>query len=126
MITAHYTGTLVSEVCYGTVFGMEQDFRSNRLRDHKSFYCPNGHSQAYTGKTEEQKLREQLEAAQRAKIRTREALDQERRSHAATKGVLTKTRKRAVHGVCPGCKRSFANVAAHVANQHPELKAAVG
>jgi protein gp37 len=80
---------------------MPADFRRRRLEDHKSFYCPSGHGQSYTGKSDVEKERERAAAAERkaedwkgyAKDRE-EALDRERKSHASTKGQLTKTKKR--------------------------------
>ena len=48
--------------------------------------------------------------------------DAEQRAHSATKGQLTRARKRAANGVCPCCHRSFENVARHVAKQHPDFK----
>jgi hypothetical protein len=52
--------TIITETCYscGVLFGMAEDLRDNRLRDRRSFYCPNGHGQSYTGKTPETKLKE--------------------------------------------------------------------
>jgi len=39
----------------------------------------------------------------------------------ATKGQLTKARKRADRGVCQHCHRSFVDVARHVATKHPSV-----
>lgn len=36
------------------------------------------------------------------------------------KGEVTKLKKRIANGVCPCCKRSFCNLAAHMKTQHPE------
>jgi hypothetical protein len=43
---------LATETCYscGVVFGMPEIFKENRLKDHRLFYCPNGHGQYYLGK----------------------------------------------------------------------------
>jgi hypothetical protein len=48
----------------------------------------------------------------------------EERSHAATKGVVTKQKKKlakVVGGVCPvdGCHRNFKDVRRHIATRHP-------
>lgn len=51
---------------------------------------------------------------------TGDQLEAERRAHAATKGQLTKTRKRVAGGVCPCCNRSFVNLGRHMAGQHPD------
>lgn len=59
--------------------------------------------------------------AREADIRTEQRrLESERRAHAATKGQLTKTKKRIANGVCPCCNRSFANLERHMAGQHPD------
>lgn len=127
-----YSSTLVTETCYscGVLFAMPTDFYRNRQADKKNFYCPNGHSQHYVGKTPEQKLREaeaQLthlkdqQAAERRRAReNREALE---RSNAALKGVITKTKKRVSNGVCPCCQRTFQDLARHMGNKHPNYKA---
>ncbi len=114
----------------GITFGFPSAFDDQLRENHRSFYCPNGHSQSYVGKTEAEKLREKLEAKERdiANMETRlqnqrdRAVTAERRV-TALKGEVTKAKNRAAKGVCPapGCKRSFVNVARHVAKQHPEL-----
>lgn len=105
-------------------FAMPTQLRDRRLRDHKDFWCPNGHSQRYIGKTEEQLQRERAERAERVAANRAEDLRIERISHASTKGKLTKTRKRIANGVCPCCHRSFVNVKRHMESQHPEFEVA--
>lgn len=110
-------------------FAVPADFQRRRKEDHKSYHCPAGHGQHYYGKTEAEKQRERAERLQR-QVEAREAdirfeqrrLESERRAHAATKGTLTKTKKRIANGVCPCCNRSFANVARHMAGQHPDYQ----
>ena len=112
----------------GIAWAMTRDFRNARINDHGWFYCPSGHQQHYTGKTDAQKAQEQARQAEEANERLRrqlrgreQDLQAARRSHAATKGQLTKTKRRIAHGVCPCCTRSFANVERHMANKHPEF-----
>lgn len=111
--------SLVIEECYscGISFAMPSDFKESRLRDRKTFWCPNGHSQHYVGKTDAEKLVE----AQRALQATRDILAQEERSHAATRGHLTRAKKKVKAGVCPapGCHRHFTNLERHIASKHP-------
>ncbi|MEC4836842.1 hypothetical protein R2362_20105 [Mycobacteroides chelonae] len=131
MTTLQYTEQLYVEHCCncGMAFAMPGEFERRRREDRKNFYCPAGHGQHYTGKTEAEKQRERADRLQR-QVEAREAdirfeqrrLESERRAHAATKGTLTKTKKRIANGVCPCCNRSFANVARHVAGQHPEYQ----
>lgn len=104
--TAHNTTTwvtLVAETCFkcGIAFGMPDDYKKKRLEDHKAFYCPNGHGQVYVDKTEAQKLREQLEVERRRLKYEREQKESVRRSLAATRGVLTRTKNRIAAGDLP-------------------------
>lgn len=45
----------------GVPFAMTEEFQARKLRDRTVFYCPSGHPRVYTGKTEAQKLQEQLD-----------------------------------------------------------------
>lgn len=119
--------SLVALDCYkcGVVFALSGEYDARRRKDHEAFYCPNGHANAYNGKTEAEKLREQLKQQEQATDRyrdwlaeTRTDLATEKRQHAATKGKLTKTVNRIHAGVCPHCKRHFANVERHMTSQH--------
>ena len=53
---------IVIEECYkcGVLFGISNKLHSNLKENKNSFYCPNGHSQAYTKSTTEI-LRKKLE-----------------------------------------------------------------
>jgi hypothetical protein len=47
------------------------------------------------------------------------------RSHAATKGHVTRKKRqleRVASGVCPCCNRSFVNLRRHMKTQHPEFE----
>lgn len=41
----------------------------------------------------------------------------------ATKGVVTKFRRRVGNGVCPCCTRTFTNLSRHMTTNHPDFKA---
>lgn len=110
----------------GVHFALDDDFIRARQENRKTFWCPNGHTRWYPGKTKEQEQRERAERLQQQLTRRESDLQQERKSHIATKGQLTKARKRAAHGVCPCCSRTFANVNRHIANQHPDYMEAHG
>lgn len=121
---------LVTEECCncGVLFAVTESFQQQCLDNpEKWFYCPNGHQQHYTGKTDAQKAKERAAELERRLASREEDLraermqrEAERRRHAATKGQLTKARKRADAGVCQHCNRTFANVSRHVAHMHPE------
>jgi hypothetical protein len=132
MTTSTLWITLTHISCYkcGVVFGIPANLNAELLNNHESFWCPNGHSQHYLGKTEAQKQRERAEMAEqraeRAEASRRAAWDQaeaaERRRRAA-KGQLTKVKNRVANGVCPCCNRSFADLAAHMSTKHPDYAA---
>ena len=81
------------------------------------FYCPNGHGQHYTGKTEAQKIKEQLE---RERLETEEIRDKLLDEINKNKKLELKL-KRVHNGVCPCCNRSFKNLQRHIKTKHPEL-----
>jgi hypothetical protein len=91
--------------------------------------CPFGHSWHYSGLTEEQDLRQRLEAQRNKSARLTAQLDQSEASRRAQKAAATRARnerdrvlKRIRAGVCPCCNRSFKNVERHMASQHPDFQ----
>jgi hypothetical protein len=106
-------------VCHIT-FAMIDSFRAARLRDHQTFYCPAGHTQKFTGPSDEERARARVVELERQLASRQDDLRAEQAKHAATKATLTKTKTRAERGVCLHCHRSFANVARHTATRHPE------
>lgn len=114
--------------CYlcGVLFGLEDGYDDRRRNDHKSFYCPNGHSQAYNGKSQVEQERDAARALAQREAQRRQWAEQEaveaRRSAAAHKGWATRIRNRIANGVCPCCNRSFENVRRHIASQHPDFQ----
>jgi hypothetical protein len=107
-----------------TTFAMTRELNKAFLADRRrGFYCPQGHAQRYLGETEEQKLRRQLTSAQQDATFYRSNMEAAERSLSATKGVVTKLRKRVANGVCPfGCRRHFVDVQRHITSQHPGEK----
>lgn len=112
----------------GVAFGLDDDHYKRLRASHDWFYCPNGHQQHFTGKTEAERLREQLAAAERLAIRERNAKEEAQRravsaemSRRVTKGHLTRTKRRVAAGVCPCCNRTFENLARHMKGQHPDF-----
>lgn len=130
------TVRIVPVCCYkcGVWFGMDSEHHANALRLGSAlfFFCPNGHSQCYT-KSEATKLREQLDAQKKLTDDARKATDEawnsyyemsERRQAVqrqlvATRGVVTRTKKRIAAGKCPCCKEKFADLGAHMQGAHP-------
>ena len=118
-------GNLVVTDCSrcGLAFALPQEFINRRREDREPFYCPNGHALSY-GKTANEKkiesLERNLEWARNSAMGHERRADAAERSLRATKGVVTKMKKRAAAGVCPCCSRTFQNLARHMAGQHPE------
>lgn len=121
---------LIEVVCgeCGCAFGMTEHYIDCRRRDHRTWYCPNGHARAYLGENTEEKLRrERNELKQRLAYKDdmiREAEERathERNRANGCKGHATRITNRAKAGVCPCCNRTFQQLARHMATQHPEF-----
>lgn len=133
--------SLITETCCncGMLFAMTQEFqdekRAARGTGDQLFYCPRGHGQHYTGKTEADKLREQLAEERRQRQRAeqnlamhaddareaRERAEHERRRANGYKGHAARITKRAKAGVCPCCNRHFTALERHMATKHPQF-----
>lgn len=112
--------TIVTEECCncGVTFGLPKSLQRKLIDNKKTFYCPNGHPQSYTGtsfnKEEyENKLRE---AQNRIANISFEKVQLE--------SQLNKTKhdlKRLKNGICPCCNRSFKGLHEHIKKQHPDF-----
>lgn len=121
MKTATLTlGNVITCYSCGTPFAMGAQYEKDRRDDHRSFFCPNGHSQAFMGESTEEALKRQLKWSKDQAARLAAERDQYQASLRATKGHVTRLRNRAASGHCPfGCDRRFAGLAEHVAKKHP-------
>lgn len=120
--TLNYAGTLVVEECHCGIKHAIPSQLQAQARDHgKTVYCPLGHAWVYTETTDKQIARERAarESADRRAQATRDLLHAEERSHAATRGHLTRSKRRASAGTCPCCNRTFEQLARHMKSQHP-------
>ena len=131
--TMTYTGQLIVTDCWcGMTYAVPKTLYDHVHEQHDNgerqtnIYCPLGHTWTFGGDGEAARQRKRAERLERQLASRDEDLRVERASHTATKGQLTKVRKRAERGVCPHpeCKRSFVDVARHVRTKHPELLAA--
>jgi hypothetical protein len=112
----------------GIHFAVPLEFDKRNFERGNCFYCPNGHK-LYYGEGEADRLRKELAqekkfkewAQQDAKI-ARKNRERAERQLSATKGVVTKIKKRVGNGVCPCCKRSFTNLRRHMHTKHPDYK----
>lgn len=129
--------TLVEVECGNCIthFAIDDTLQQRCLETGRKFYCPNGHANYYQDdelsrlreereklKQEADNARKRMAWAERQANDLNDALVETKKQYAATKGQLTKTRKRIAHGVCPCCNRTFANVARHVTSKHPDFK----
>jgi hypothetical protein len=123
-MTEQIVTTRISEECCitcGCVFYIPSVLQARRKETHEIIFCPTGHEQHYTGKTEAQKLKEALEAKQRE-------LDAQAKALINVRGDLYKAnddkskmaRKldRLKNGVCSECHRTFENLQRHMNTKH--------
>jgi len=118
LATTYYVQACIS--C-GVVFAITDAMDNELRRNGRNFYCPNGHTMHY-GDSVEARLKKERESHARTIARLDQARadrDAIERSRRATKGQLTRVKKRVAHGVCPCCNRTFPNLAAHMQEKHP-------
>lgn len=134
--TMTFTGELKILRCWcGITHAVPESLRTHQLRQKEDgqsvmgIFCPLGHSHVPGGLTkvqrEAKREKEWREASEARASALDDQLQAERRQHAATKGKLTKMRKRIAAGVCPCCNRTFKQVRRHMETQHPEEAAMV-
>ena len=114
-----YTEVLQTTTCWcGIHLAVPENLYRVAHDEGKSIYCPLGHlfgwSETYKTKFEREQKRVKA---------TKDLLAQEERSHAATRGQITKLKNRVHAGVCPCCNRTFQNVARHMKTKHPDYVA---
>lgn len=114
------TRFLTEECCNcGVLFAVSEDLIAQWRKTKRSFYCPNGHSQSYT-ESEADRLKRELERVKRDADWQKQRAESIEKRLIAQKGQLTKLKKRVGNGVCPCCKRTFKQLAQHMAHKHPE------
>jgi len=107
---------LVTEECCNChmTFAMTADFKRRKRNNRNMFYCPAGHPQHYTGKSEEEKLRDQLNRERGRSTMLEDQRDRISRSY-------NRMRERVKNGLCPCCNRTFQNLLAHMRSKHPDF-----
>lgn len=129
MSTVTVQVVLVPIACYrcAVYFGVPEAMLSSLKRTGNNFWCPSGHQQHFT-ETDADRLRKQLARTEQERdyaranaTHYRDQREAEERAHRATRGHVTRLRKRVAAGVCPCCRRSFADLARHMAGQHPDF-----
>jgi hypothetical protein len=114
----------------GVLFGLPANLDAEFRKNHKNFYCPNGHEQHYSGKSEAEKLRDekvrlqsQLDQSQARADSWRARQEETERSLRSTKGVVTRIKNRVASGKCVCCSRKFPDIGAHMKAEHPDWNA---
>ena len=121
MATLSYIGNLVVTSCWcGIGLAIPEGLYNEAKRQgaHFDVWCPLGHKFVYSGETEAEKFERLYNAERDRSARIRAERDQTEASLRATKGVVTKMRKRAIVGACQFCHRTFSDVARHVQSKH--------
>jgi hypothetical protein len=127
-----FTGTLEVVTCAGCAmtFGIPVHLATDRRTDHKTFYCPNGHSNYWPQESDLERTerfltnaRERTRYAEAAASAARDQAAAAARSNRALKGHLTRARNKIAAGNCPvpDCGQHFANVREHMKFKHPEF-----
>lgn len=119
--------TFVIIHCYkcSIPFAVPNRYKEHLLQTRESFYCPNGHSQAYVQSTEDilKKKIANLETTIYDKNNTVQSLQKLYRNktieNKRNKTMLKNTKLRVSNGVCPCCNRTFQNLAEHFKTEHP-------
>lgn len=121
-MTLSYTGELTTMTCWcGIAFALPSDlYRVYRSRGIEEVYCPLGHSMIPRDEGEVAKLQRALERERAASTHLADQRDAAERSARAHKGHVTRIKRRVANGVCPSCKRTFPNLAAHMHSKHPD------
>lgn len=102
------------------LFGAPQTWVTDRRRDHAGFCCPAGHRLSFSGESDLEKAQRLLQAAQAQAVHAQDQQHATELSLRAHKGQATRLRKRLAAGVCPCCTCTFADLARHMAGQHPD------
>ena len=130
MSTQIYSGVLNVHHCptCGVAYGLDSDYDDRRRSNGQGWHCPNGHNVVYT-ESQEKKLRKQLARETHRADQLKSEVDYQKRLKnrannrlAATKGVVTKIKKRIGNGVCPHCNRYFKNLHRHMCTKHTRAK----
>ena len=73
---------------------MISDYLDESRDDHKTFYCPSGHSLVYKQASEKERLEKNLKYCKNARDNVKSDLAAAERSRSALKGVITKMKQK--------------------------------
>jgi hypothetical protein len=111
--------TLTKMVCgtCGVCFAMPLMMQETKMREKGTFFCPNGHERGWF-ESDADRLRKQLEEKQRELTAQKCETLRERQARELAEKKLTSVTTKIAKGVCPCCKRSFANLRRHMETKH--------
>lgn len=112
---------VMEECCNcGIPFFMPKYLKERLLNSQEWFYCPNGHSQHYTGKSESQKKIDELERQLNEEKRDYQNMVNNMLDEKNKAKKLQRQLNRVHKGVCLCCNRTFQNMQKHMETKHPE------
>ena len=103
----------------GVLFWITGEFCDARKRDGKTFYCPNGHTLSYDGDYD--RLRRERDRLKQENARLEEEKAYGERMMKEALAESKRLKRRAASGTCPECKRTFPELARHIAHRHPGM-----
>lgn len=105
----------------GIQFAVPEWWATERRRDHRDWYCPNGHTLHFPEESD-------IERLEREKRETQARLNEEQHLRLVVererdKAIRAKKRMetRVSRGVCLCCNRTFDNLARHMESKHKQL-----
>ncbi len=108
----------------GIIFAVPREWREKRISGSagtREFYCPNGHCRTFIGETEEERLKRELAASQKAKNDALSQMWQAQSAQHVAERRVKKLESRAKAGVCPCCNRTVSQMARHMKSKHPDF-----
>lgn len=108
----------------GVMLIMPSQYETERRRDHKSFYCLNGHNRVFRAKSREEMLRDELAEKERQLAAERARASTNYAAREKAEREVRKLKKRASGGACPCCNRSFVALGRHMKTKHPDFVSA--
>lgn len=115
----HFT-QMVCGSC-GIPFAVPTNWYVQKKNEKAEFRCPNGCCRVFIGKSEVEKLKEEIEKVKAASQLENQKLWEKHMSVLSEKNSLERKLIRVGKGVCPCCNRSFANLKNHMKQKHPEI-----
>jgi hypothetical protein len=112
--------------CCGGIYAINERYRQLKYERGEGWHCPYCKAQwGYFSNGENAMLKKQIEERDRIIARKNACLDQanaeirdKTRQVIAQKSAKTRIKNRIANGICPCCKRHFANLERHMKNQH--------